>query len=83
MYPVEDEVADNHQVNCCLAAQDGEHVAGHTLPKVNKEILYLELEWKEWDISKVSQSVSQSVCKWACSCDKFVENYASVKVGIF
>ena len=44
MYPVEDEVADNHQVNRCLAAQDGEHVAGHTLPKVNKEILHLELE---------------------------------------
>ena len=50
MYPVEDEVADNHQVNRCLAGQDGEHVAGHTLPKVDKEILHLKLEWKEWDI---------------------------------
>ena len=44
-YSVEDEVTDNHQINSCLAAQDGEHVAGHTLPKVDKEILHLELEW--------------------------------------
>lgn len=56
MYPVEDEVADNDQVNRCLAAQDGQHVAGHTLPKVDKEILHLENE-KIYN-SKVSQSVS-------------------------
>ena len=45
-YSVEDEIADNHQINSCLAAQDGEHVAGHTLPKVDKKILHLELKWK-------------------------------------
>ena len=49
-YSVEDEVTDNHQINSCLAAQDGEHVAGHTLPKVDKEILHLELEWDKWDV---------------------------------
>lgn len=51
-YSVEDEVTDNHQINSCLAAQDGEHVAGHTLPKVDKEILHLELEWDKWDITQ-------------------------------
>ena len=34
-YPIEDEVAYHHQVNGCLAAEDGEHVRGHALPEMN------------------------------------------------
>lgn len=38
-YIVEDEITDNDQVKCFLAAEDGQHVLWHPLPKVNQEIL--------------------------------------------
>ena len=43
-YPIEDEVADDHQINCGLTAQDWQHVSWHPLPEVDQEILNLKSE---------------------------------------
>ena len=38
---VENEVTDHYQVHRFLAVEDGEHVLGHALPKVNQKVLHL------------------------------------------
>ena len=34
-YPIEYKVTHHYQVNGCLATENGQHVGGHSLPKVN------------------------------------------------
>ena len=38
---IENEVTDNHQVHCSLAAENWKHVCWHALPEVDQEILNL------------------------------------------
>ena len=46
-HSVEDEVADDYEIDGGLTAEYGEHVSRHSLPEVYQEILHLCEEGRE------------------------------------